>query len=163
MAMASKVTTFKSLATAIRIATRPGGPSMVERAQAVPRLVKAVRSGEYTGTSAGRLLMIAGAAGYLVSPVDLLPEALPGRSGWPTTPWSARGWPPSSSPRPRRSSSGSAQPVVGRATEPGPGRLRMRCRVRSSTTACVEVPPRPVRERRPQSSRMPSALHRRVT
>ena len=79
--MASKVTTFKSLATAIRIATRPGGPSMVERAQAVPRLVKAVRSGEYTGTSAGRLLMIAGAAGYLVSPVDLLPEALLGAFG----------------------------------------------------------------------------------
>ena len=81
MAMASKVTTFKSLATAIRIATRPGGPSMVERAQAVPRLVKAVRSGEYTGTSVGRLLMIAGAAGYLVSPVDLLPEALLGAFG----------------------------------------------------------------------------------
>lgn len=81
MAMASKVTTFKSLATAIRIATRPGGPSMVERAQAVPRLVRAVRSGEYTGTSVGRLLMIAGAAGYLVSPVDLLPEALLGAFG----------------------------------------------------------------------------------
>ncbi|MDT0214744.1 YkvA family protein [Rothia sp. ARF10] len=81
MAMASKVTTFKSLATAIRIATRPGGPSMVERAQAVPRLVMAVRSGEYTGTSVGRLLMIAGAAGYLVSPVDLLPEALLGAFG----------------------------------------------------------------------------------
>ncbi|GAA4123896.1 hypothetical protein GCM10022415_29480 [Knoellia locipacati] len=81
MAMASKVTTFKSLATAVRIATRPGGPSMVERAQAVPRLVKAVRSGEYTGTSVGRLLMIAGAAGYLVSPVDLLPEALLGAFG----------------------------------------------------------------------------------
>ena len=79
--MASKFTTFTSLATAIRIATRPGGPSMVERAQAVPRLVKAVRSGEYTGTSAGRLLMIAGAAGYLVSPVDLLPEALLGAFG----------------------------------------------------------------------------------
>lgn len=81
MAMASKVTTVRSLATAIRIATRPGGPSMVERAQAVPRLVRAVRSGEYTGTSVGRLLMIAGAAGYLVSPVDLLPEALLGAFG----------------------------------------------------------------------------------
>jgi len=81
MAMHSKVSTFKSLATAVRIATRPGGPSMVERAQAVPRLVKAVRSGEYTGTSVGRLLMILGAAGYLVSPVDLLPEGVLGALG----------------------------------------------------------------------------------
>jgi uncharacterized membrane protein YkvA (DUF1232 family) len=81
MAMASKVSTFKSLATAVRIATRPGGPSMLERAQAVPRLVKAVRSGEYTGTSVGRLLMILGAAGYLVSPVDLLPEGILGAFG----------------------------------------------------------------------------------
>ena len=35
MAMASKVTTLKSLATAVRIASRPGGPSLVDRAQAV--------------------------------------------------------------------------------------------------------------------------------
>lgn len=81
MAMASKLSTFRSLATAVRIATRPGGPSMVDRAQAVPRLVSAVRSGEYTGTSVGRLLMILGAAGYLVSPVDLLPEGLLGAFG----------------------------------------------------------------------------------
>ncbi len=81
MAMASKVTTLKSLATAVRIASRPGGPSLVDRAQAVPRLVRAVRSGEYTGTSVGRLLMMLGAAGYLVSPVDLLPEGLLGAVG----------------------------------------------------------------------------------
>lgn len=81
MPIASKATAFKSLATAIRIASRPGGPSLVERAQAVPRMVKAVRSGEYTGTSVGRLLLMAGAAGYLVSPVDLLPEAVLGALG----------------------------------------------------------------------------------
>jgi len=81
MALHAKVSTFKSLATAVRIATRSGGPSMLERAQAVPRLVKAVRSGEYTGTSVGRLLMILGAAGYLVSPVDLLPEGILGALG----------------------------------------------------------------------------------
>lgn len=81
MALASKASTFKSLATAVRIATRPGGPSVMDRAQAVPRLVKAVRSGEYTGTSLGRLLMMLGAAGYLVSPVDLLPEGILGAFG----------------------------------------------------------------------------------
>lgn len=79
--MYSKLTTFRSLATAVRIATRPGGPTMVERAQSIPRLVQAVRSGEYPGTSIGRLLLMAGAAGYLVSPVDLLPEALLGALG----------------------------------------------------------------------------------
>ena len=47
MAMYSKVATFRSLATAVRIATRPGGPSMLERAQAVPRMVMAVRSGDW--------------------------------------------------------------------------------------------------------------------
>lgn len=81
MALHSKVATFKSLATAVKIATRPGGPSMMERAQAVPRMVKAVRSGEYRGTSVGRLLMMLGAAGYLVSPVDLLPEGILGAFG----------------------------------------------------------------------------------
>lgn len=79
--MHSRVSTFKSLATAMRIATRPGGPSLAERAQAVPRMVRAVRSGEYTGTSLGRLLLMLGAAGYLVSPVDLLPEGLLGAVG----------------------------------------------------------------------------------
>ena len=81
MALHSKVSTFKSLATAVRIATRPGGPTMGERAQAVPRMVRAVRSGEYRGTSVGRLLMMLGAAGYLVSPVDLLPEGILGVFG----------------------------------------------------------------------------------
>ena len=47
MALHSKVATFRSLATAVRIATRPGGPSMLERAQAMPRLVRAVRSGDH--------------------------------------------------------------------------------------------------------------------
>ena len=81
MALHSKVATFRSLATAVRIATRPGGPSMLERAQAMPRLVRAVRSGEYTGTSFCRLAMMLGASGYLVSPVDLIPEALLGAFG----------------------------------------------------------------------------------
>jgi len=81
MALHSKVSTFRSLATAVRIATRPGGPTMTERAQSVPRLVRAIRSGEYRGTSVGRLLMMLAAAGYLVSPVDLLPEGILGVFG----------------------------------------------------------------------------------
>jgi len=81
MPIQTKIATFRSLATAVRIATRPGGPSMADRAAAVPRLVKAVRSGEYTGTSMGRLLLIGAAAGYIVSPIDLLPEGILGVFG----------------------------------------------------------------------------------
>ena len=70
-----------ALARAARLATRPGGPSLGDRAVAVPRMVKAIRSGEYTGTSMAKLgLLVAGTA-YVASPVDLLPEALLGVVG----------------------------------------------------------------------------------
>ena len=66
----------RSLASAVRIAIRPGGPGMGERLASVPRLMLATFRGEYHGTTRGRLLMIAGAVLYVISPVDLVPEAL---------------------------------------------------------------------------------------
>ncbi|WP_460445749.1 YkvA family protein [Angustibacter aerolatus] len=42
--------------------------------RAVPRLVRAVHSGEYTGTTGTRLIGLALAAGYVLSPIDLVPE-----------------------------------------------------------------------------------------
>ena len=66
----------RSLATAVRLAVRPGGPSMGERLTSVPRLVRATFSGEYRGTTRRRLLLVAGAVLYVVSPVDFVPEAL---------------------------------------------------------------------------------------
>ncbi len=66
---------------ALRMATRPGGPSLGERASAVPRLAKAVATGAYTGTSAGRLALVAAGVVYVVSPVDLMPEAILGVIG----------------------------------------------------------------------------------
>jgi len=66
---------FRTLATALRTAVRPGGPSMGERLSALPRLLRATVRGEYRGTSAGKLFLVATAAAYVLSPVDLVPEA----------------------------------------------------------------------------------------
>jgi uncharacterized membrane protein YkvA (DUF1232 family) len=69
------------VARAMRLATRPGGPSLGQRASALPRMTRAVASGEYTQVSKGRLALIAAGLGYVVSPVDLLPEAVLGVLG----------------------------------------------------------------------------------
>lgn len=66
---------------AVRLATRPGSPSLGERATALPRLVRATMTGDYGGTSPARLLLVLAAAGYLVAPVDLMPEAVLGPLG----------------------------------------------------------------------------------
>jgi uncharacterized membrane protein YkvA (DUF1232 family) len=66
---------LRTIASALRTALRPGTPSMGERAASVPRLLRATFRGEYTGTSRGRLLMIVAAVAYVVSPIDVVPEA----------------------------------------------------------------------------------------
>jgi uncharacterized membrane protein YkvA (DUF1232 family) len=67
---------LRSLANAVRLAVKPGGPGLGERLSSVPRLVRATFRGEYTGTTRGRLLLVAGAILYVISPVDLLPEMI---------------------------------------------------------------------------------------
>lgn len=42
----------------------------------MPRLVQAMSSGEYAGASMGTVAAMAGALAYVVSPVDLVPEAV---------------------------------------------------------------------------------------
>ena len=66
---------LRTIAAALRTALRPGTPSMGERAASVPRLLRATFRGEYTGTTRGRLLLILAAVGYVVSPIDVVPEA----------------------------------------------------------------------------------------
>lgn len=61
---------------ALRAATRPGAPGMGERLAAVPRMARAAMRGEYAGLTRGRLLGMLAALVYVVSPVDLVPEAL---------------------------------------------------------------------------------------
>jgi uncharacterized membrane protein YkvA (DUF1232 family) len=76
MSRNARLASVVAVARAVRMAVRPGGPSMGERAGAVPRMVRATFSGEYVGVSKGRLLLMLGAAGYLISPLDLIPEAV---------------------------------------------------------------------------------------
>lgn len=64
------------LARAVHDAAGTGGPSAWARLRAIPRLVRAVRSGEYTGMSSARLAMLLAGVGYVVSPVDFVPEGL---------------------------------------------------------------------------------------
>lgn len=65
---------LRTIASAVRTATRPGSPSVGERLMSLPRLFAATFRGEYAGTSRGRLLMVLGAVAYVVSPIDLIPE-----------------------------------------------------------------------------------------
>ncbi|GAA4666043.1 hypothetical protein GCM10023225_35970 [Kineococcus glutinatus] len=58
-----------------------GGAGAGERLRALPRMVRAVARGEYRAASPVRLLLAAAAAGYVVSPVDVVPEALLGLLG----------------------------------------------------------------------------------
>ena len=73
---ASRLKLLATTASVVRASTRPGAPSLSSRIQAVPRLVRATIGGEYAGTARGRLGMLAAAVAYIVSPVDLVPEAL---------------------------------------------------------------------------------------
>ena len=66
---------FRTLATALRTAMRPGSPALGERLSALPRLFAATFRGEYAGTTRGRLLLVLGAVAYVVSPFDFVPEA----------------------------------------------------------------------------------------
>ena len=64
------------LARAVHHASGPGSPSLFARLGAVPRLIRAVRSGEYTGMSSMQLAMVLAGVGYVISPIDLVPEGL---------------------------------------------------------------------------------------
>lgn len=64
------------VATAIRSATRPGGPGLGERLAALPRLVRAIATKRYAGLDGSRLLLMLAAVGYVISPIDLMPEAM---------------------------------------------------------------------------------------
>ena len=81
MSSFARLASVGAVVRAVRLAVRPGGPSLGERAGALPRLVRATAKGDYRGTSPRRLLLMMVAAGYIVSPVDLLPEGVLGIIG----------------------------------------------------------------------------------
>src|SRR4051794_6313053 len=63
---------FTALAKALMTGAR-GGPSIGKRLAALPRMIKATTRGEYDGGM--RVAMMAAATAYVVSPIDLVPEA----------------------------------------------------------------------------------------
>jgi uncharacterized membrane protein YkvA (DUF1232 family) len=63
---------FTALARALMSGAR-GGPSISKRLAALPRMLKATAKGEYDGGL--RVAMMAAATAYVVSPIDLIPEA----------------------------------------------------------------------------------------
>lgn len=76
MKTASRLKMVATVASVVRASTRPGAPTLPERVQAVPRLVRATVQGAYAGTTLKRLGLVAGAVAYVASPIDLLPEAV---------------------------------------------------------------------------------------
>ena len=63
---------FTALAKAL-MAGAKGGPSLSTRIAAVPRMMKATVHGNYDGGL--RVAMMAAATAYVVSPIDVIPEA----------------------------------------------------------------------------------------
>lgn len=63
---------FTALAKALMSGAR-GGPSIGKRIAALPRMIKASVKGHYDGGM--RVAMMAAATAYVVSPVDVVPEA----------------------------------------------------------------------------------------
>ncbi|MCA0330917.1 MAG: DUF1232 domain-containing protein [Actinobacteria bacterium] len=67
----------KAAYTAAAAAAAADGPSgFMARVASIPRLMRDVVTGRYDGLGKGRLLLMLLALGYIVSPIDLVPEAL---------------------------------------------------------------------------------------
>lgn len=76
MKRTSRLKLAATVFTVARATSRPGSPSVAERAQCVPRLVRATLDRTYTGVTPARLALVAAAAVYVASPVDLIPETV---------------------------------------------------------------------------------------
>ena len=63
---------FTALARALMSGAR-GGPSISKRLAALPRMLMATARGEYDGGL--RVALMAAATAYVVSPIDVIPEA----------------------------------------------------------------------------------------
>jgi uncharacterized membrane protein YkvA (DUF1232 family) len=70
-----RVAAFSALWRAVAQSRRPGAPGVGERLRSVPRMLRGAATGHYPELSRGRLGLIVLALAYLVSPIDLVPEA----------------------------------------------------------------------------------------
>lgn len=75
MSRTRRVAAYTMLWRAVVGGLRPGSPGLLARARSLPRLVRAAVRGHYRGLGLGRLAMMAAAVAYVVSPIDLVPEA----------------------------------------------------------------------------------------
>lgn len=67
---------FLALARVLWQGARPGTPSLADRARALPRMLGGALTGRYSILTRGRIGLLVLAVAYLLSPVDLVPEAL---------------------------------------------------------------------------------------
>jgi uncharacterized membrane protein YkvA (DUF1232 family) len=72
MARLGRKAAFAALWSAMRSSHR-GGPSLGRRVSAIPRMIGACLTGRYDGR--GRLAAMVLASLYIISPIDLVPEA----------------------------------------------------------------------------------------
>lgn len=70
-----RLAALRSLWAAVSRQRRPGAPPLRSLVSAVPRMVTMSLTGRYPGLDRGRLLGMLLALAYVVSPVDLVPEA----------------------------------------------------------------------------------------
>ncbi len=71
-----RISAFAALWQAVRGQRRADAPPVTEQLLALPRLVTMTLRGAYPGLDRSRLLMMGLALAYVVSPVDVMPEAL---------------------------------------------------------------------------------------
>lgn len=72
---------LRALWRALAEGGRPGAPAFDDRFRALPRMMGGALTGRYPVLSRGRLALLVLAVAYLVSPVDLVPEAVLGPLG----------------------------------------------------------------------------------
>lgn len=71
-----RISAFTALWQAVRGQRRADAPPVSEQLMALPRLVSMTLRGTYPGMDRSRLLLMGLALAYVVSPVDVMPEAL---------------------------------------------------------------------------------------
>lgn len=71
-----RISAFATLWQAVRGQRRADAPPVSEQLLALPRLVTMTLRGAYPGLDRSRLLLMGLALAYVVSPVDVMPEAL---------------------------------------------------------------------------------------
>ena len=70
-----RIAAFTALGRVLVNGLRPGAPGFGDRLRSVPRMLRGAFSGRYPELTRGRLGLLLLALAYLVSPVDLVPEA----------------------------------------------------------------------------------------